>query len=194
MKIIGLTGGIGSGKTTVANLFLALGVPVYNSDKEAKNLMSTSKFLIREIKKLLGEESYKKSKLNRNYIAGKVFKDKKLLQKLNAIVHPAVRENFLQWVSEQSTSYVIQETALLYENNTASLYDAVILVTAPEELRVERVLHRDATSKEAILARINNQLSDKEKIAKANFIIENIDIKETEQKVEALHKSLLAYS
>ncbi|WP_298486456.1 dephospho-CoA kinase [uncultured Maribacter sp.] len=194
MKIIGLTGGIGSGKTTVAKLFVALGVPVYDSDKEAKILMNTSKVLIKEIKELLGEEAYKESELNRRYIAGKVFKDKKLLQKLNAIVHPAVRENFLQWVSEQNTSYVIQETALLYENNAASLYDAVILVTAPEELRVERVLHRDATSKEAVLARINNQLSDKEKIAKANFILENIDIKETEQKVEALHKSLLVYS
>lgn len=194
MKIIGLTGGIGSGKTTVAKLFEALGVPVYDSDKEAKILMNTSKVLIKEIKGLLGEEAYKESELNRRYIAGKVFKDKKLLQKLNAIVHPAVRENFLQWVSEQNTSYVIQETALLYENNAASLYDAVILVTAPEELRVERVLHRDATSKEAVLARINNQLRDKEKIAKANFILENIDIKETEQKVEALHKSLLAYS
>lgn len=194
MKIIGLTGGIGSGKTTVAKLFEALGVPVYDSDKEAKILMNTSKVLIKEIKGLLGEEAYKESELNRRYIAGKVFKDKKLLQKLNAIVHPAVRENFLQWVSEQNTSYVIQETALLYENNAASLYDAVILVTAPEELRVERVLHRDATTKEAVLARINNQLSDKEKIAKANFILENIDIKETEQKVEALHKSLLAYS
>lgn len=194
MKIIGLTGGIGSGKTTVAKLFEALGVPVYDSDKEAKILMNTSKVLIKEIKGLLGEEAYKESELNRRYIAGKVFKDKKLLKKLNAIVHPAVRENFLQWVSEQNTSYVIQETALLYENNAASLYDAVILVTAPEELRVERVLHRDATSKEAVLARINNQLSDKEKIAKANFILENIDIKETEQKVEALHKSLLVYS
>lgn len=194
MKIIGLTGGIGSGKTTVAKLFVALGVPVYDSDKEAKILMNTSKVLIKEIKELLGEEAYKESELNRRYIAGKIFKDKKLLQKLNAIVHPAVRENFLQWVSEQNTSYVIQETALLYENNAASLYDAVILVTAPEELRVERVLHRDATTKEAVLARINNQLSDKEKIAKANFILENIDIKETEQKVEALHKSLLVYS
>ncbi|RKR13382.1 dephospho-CoA kinase [Maribacter vaceletii] len=194
MKIIGLTGGIGSGKTTVANLFIALGVPVYNSDREAKILMNTSKILIKEIKTLLGEESYKESKLNRPYIAGKVFKDKELLQKLNAIVHPAVRENFLQWVSIQNTSYVIQETALLYENNASSLYDAVILVTAPEEVRVERVLHRDATNKEAILARINNQLSDKEKIAKANFVIENIDIKDTEEKVEALHKSLLAYS
>ncbi len=194
MKVIGLTGGIGSGKTTVATFFVELGVPVYNSDKKAKMLMNTSEVLILQIKELLGEKSYVNGELNRKYIASKIFNNKELLQKLNAIVHPAVRKDFLNWVKAQKTKYVIQETALLFENNSTSLYDAIILVTAPEDVRVARVLSRDRTNKQAILARINNQLKDEDKIPKANFVLENINLEETKDKVLALHKSLLAYS
>ena len=131
MTVVGLTGGIGSGKTTVAKLFSAVGVPVYNSDKQAKELMQNSEVLIKKIKALLGGESYKERKLNRAYIAQKVFKDKGLLAGLNAIVHPAVREDFLDWITHQKHPYVIQETALLFENKTEELYDKIILVTAP---------------------------------------------------------------
>lgn len=194
MRIVGLTGGIGSGKTTVAKLFNALGVPVYDSDQQAKELMNNSEILIKKIKSLLGEDSYENKKLNRSFIAQKVFGDKELLSKLNTIVHPAVREDFLVWVSNQNHKYVIQETALLFENKAEELYDSVILVTAPEEVRVKRVLQRDKNTREAILARINNQLSDAVKIPKADFVIENINLDETKEKVEKLNRSLLAYS
>ncbi|WP_298503273.1 dephospho-CoA kinase [uncultured Maribacter sp.] len=194
MIIVGLTGGIGSGKTTVGKLFQTLGVPVYNSDQQAKELMQNSKHLIKKIKSLLGEESYVDKRLNRSFIAQKVFRDKELLHKLNAIVHPAVREDFLLWVSNQKHAYVIQETALLFENKAEKLYDKIILVTAPEEIRVERVLVRDKNTREAILARIHNQLSDSVKIPKADFIIENIKLEETKEKVESLNRSLLEYS
>ncbi|WP_291864195.1 dephospho-CoA kinase [Maribacter sp.] len=193
MKVVGLTGGIGSGKTTVATLFNALGVPVYNSDLQAKELMQNSKILIQKIKALLGEESYKEGKLNRSYIAQKIFGDRELLSKLNAIVHPAVREDFLHWLSSQNHAYVIQETALLFENKAEKLYDKIILVTAPEEVRVQRVLQRDKNTREAILARINNQLSDIVKIPKADFVLENINLEETKEKVEKLNRHLLEY-
>lgn len=194
MIVVGLTGGIGSGKTTVAKLFSALGVPVYNSDQKAKELMQNSDVLIKKIISLLGEESYKNKKLNRSYIAQKVFKDKELLSDLNAIVHPAVRQNFLDWIAIQKHSYVIQETALLFENKTEELYDKIILVIAPEEVRVQRVLQRDKNTKEAVLARISNQLSDVVKIPKADFVIENIDLAATKEKVQNLNRSFLEYS
>ena len=194
MKIVGLTGGIGSGKTTVAKLFVALGVPVYNSDQKAKALMQESPELIQDIKNLLGEKSYEDGVLNRSFIAQKVFSDKALLAALNAIVHPAVRKDFLHWASLQDYHYVIQETALLFENDAEEQYDKVILVTAPEEIRIARVLQRDSSTKKAVKARINNQLKDAVKIPRADIVIENMELKQTKEKVEKCHKALLAYS
>ncbi len=193
MKIVGLTGGIGSGKTTVAQMFKDLGVPVYNSDIEAKALMHNSKVVREGILELLGETAYKKGKLNRAYIANKVFNDDKLLKALNSIVHPAVREHFLKWVDQQDHSYVIQETALIFENKNQNNYDAIILVTAPEEIRIQRVVSRDNSSKKEIISRIANQLGDSEKISYSNFVIENIDLEKTSKKVLEVNKALLEY-
>ncbi|WP_405382420.1 dephospho-CoA kinase [Maribacter sp. LLG6340-A2] len=192
MIIIGLTGGIGSGKTTVGKMFQELGVPVYNSDIRAKKLMNSSKKIRKELIELFGEKAYIEKELNRTFIAEKVFKDKLLLEKLNAIVHPKVRKDFLKWSKKQSFGYVIQETALLFENNAQDLYHAVILVTAPTELRIERILKRDESSRQQVLSRINNQLDDKEKIKLADYIIENIDLDQTAQKVLDLHERILA--
>lgn len=192
MIIIGLTGGIGSGKTTVGKMFQELGVPVYNSDIRAKKLMNSSKKIRKELIELFGEKAYIEKELNRAFIAEKVFKDKLLLEKLNAIVHPKVRKDFLKWSKKQSFGYVIQETALLFENSAQDLYHAVILVTAPTELRIERILKRDQSSRQQVLSRINNQLDDKEKINLADYIIENIDLDQTAQKVLDLHKRILA--
>ncbi len=190
MKIIGLTGGIGSGKTTVAKLFTELGVPVYNSDLQAKNLMQDSKEIRTAIIDLLGEESYALQKLNKKYIADKVFGDKELLQKLNAIVHPAVREDFISWVKKKRTPYVIQEAAILFENNSYKIFDKIILVKAPKEARLERILARDNTSREEILARMENQWDDSKKIPLADYIIENTDLEETKLQVEKIHRQL----
>ncbi|WP_394748560.1 dephospho-CoA kinase [Spongiimicrobium salis] len=190
MMIVGLTGGIGSGKTTVARMFEALGVPVYNSDKEAKQLMRTSEQLKKEIKKLLGDQAYEYEELNKPFIANAIFNNEVLLKKLNALVHPAVAEHFTQWAREQSSPYVIQETAIIFENGSQDRYDAIILVTAPEELRLARVLDRDKNSRTEVLARMRNQWDDVKKRALSHFEIENIDIDKTRSDVRKLHDYL----
>ena len=190
MKIIALTGGIGSGKTTVAKLFEELGVPVYNSDLKAKKLMQNSKELRTAVMDLLGEESYKLQRLNKKYIADKIFEDKELLQKLNAIVHPAVRQDFFKWVKKKRTPYVIQEAAILFENNSYKTFDKIILVKAPKEVRLQRVLTRDAISEKEILARMENQWDDSKKIPLADYVIENTDLGKTKLQVEKIHHEL----
>lgn len=191
--IVGLTGGIGSGKSTVAKFFKALGVPVYDSDVQAKRIMKSSKKIRKKIIALLGEEAYEDKSLNRAYIAKSVFGNKELLEELNGIVHPAVRKHFLKWSQKQDYPYVVQETALLFENKSNHLYDKVILVTAPQKLRIARVMSRDNSTEEQVLARIENQLADTDKIELSDYIIENIDLKETKDKVIKLNKALLEY-
>lgn len=192
MIVVGLTGGIGSGKSTVGEMFVELGVPVYNSDVRAKRLMNTSKKIRKGLIELFGKEAYLDGKLNRTYIAEKVFNNSNLLAELNSIVHPRVRKNFLKWVKKQQGSYVIQETALLFENNAQELYDKVLLVTAPKELRIQRVINRDKSSKEQIMARMNNQLEDEAKTKLADYIIENIELESTFEKVLTIHRRILA--
>ena len=194
MIVVGLTGGIGSGKTTVAKMFEDLNIPVYNSDQEAKLLMVNSKQLKVKIKELLGKNAYDKKVLNRKYIADKVFTNPELLAELNAIVHPAVRKHFIDWVVKQDSAYVIQETAIIFENSSQSKYDKIILVTAPEEVRIQRVMDRDKISIENIKERIANQWSDAEKLKYSDFIIENLDYKKTLRKVKEIHKQLLKIS
>ena len=191
MIIIGLTGGMGSGKSTVGTMFRDLGIPVYNSDERAKQLMNTSKKIKKELIGLFGKEAYSEEELNRPFIAEKVFNDADLLTKLNGIVHPKVRKDFLKWTKKQNTPYVIQETALLFENKSQELYDKVILVTAPKELRIQRVLKRDKSSREQINSRMNNQLDDDIKIKLADYIIENIDLDITRSKILELHERIL---
>jgi dephospho-CoA kinase len=191
MKIIGLTGGIGSGKSTVAEFFSALDVPVYNSDEEAKALMVNSKKLKKSIIALLGKKAYKGKILNKTYIADKIFKDGALLQKMNDLVHPAVRKHFLKWAKKQDAPYVIQETALIFENSVAEFYDGTILVTAPENIRVDRVMKRDDCTKKEVMDRLKKQLPDAEKIPFADHVIENLELEKTRQKVIDLHQALL---
>ncbi|WP_127137911.1 dephospho-CoA kinase [Flagellimonas oceanensis] len=192
MMIVGLTGGIGSGKSTVANMFRELGVPVYDSDKEAKLLMSGSQEVKAAITDLLGKEAYSDGELNRAFIADKVFKDSELLEKLNGIVHPAVRKHFMQWAEARETPYVIQETALIFENNAQNNYDSTILVTAPVETRIKRVVDRDGVEKQAVIDRMQNQLNDGQKLDLADFSLENLELDKTKKKVKELHLKLLA--
>ena len=190
MKIVGLTGGIGSGKTTVAGMFRDLGVPVYNSDTRAKELMSTSPELREKIVGLLGEDAYVKGELNRAFIAEQVFMNKELLAALNAIVHPAVREDFTSWASSQQASYVIQEAAILFENGAYTGFDSMILVTAPRKIRLERIMQRDSTSESDVLARMSHQWADEKKVPLAQFVIENIELENTRSAVGKIHKKL----
>ncbi|MBU2903515.1 dephospho-CoA kinase [Arenibacter algicola] len=191
MMIVGLTGGIGSGKSTVGAMFQKLGVPLYNSDLEAKNLMTRSKKIKKDIETLLGKESYLEGELNREYIAKIVFKDKKLLQGLNNIVHPAVRRHFKSWCKRQNAPYVIQEAAIIFENGTKELYDKIILVTSPRDIRIQRVVDRDGITAEAVIQRIDNQWPDSEKEKFSDFIIENIGLEATEREVSRIHHKLL---
>ncbi|MCR1023924.1 dephospho-CoA kinase [Cellulophaga baltica] len=194
MMIVGLTGGIGSGKTTVAKMFHALGVPVYNSDIEAKKLMVTSEVLKVKIKELLGTESYIDHKLNRTYIADKIFTDPDLLAQLNAIVHPAVRQHFMSWVAQQKAAYIVQETAIIFENDTQNKFDKIILVTAPEKIRIERVTSRDAISADKVKERIENQWPDQKKAALSDYVINNLELDKTTVLVAEIHKQLLKFS
>ncbi len=192
MKYVGLTGGIGSGKTTVGKLFAQLGVPVYNSDKHAKQLMETSPEVKKALKTLLGEAAYNGKSLNKTFISEQVFNDKSLLEKLNALVHPAVRTHFLEWSKHQKAAYVIQEAAIIFEMGSQDFYDKVILVTAPENIRIGRILERDSQNSPAtIKARMQNQWKDARKIDASDFVIENLDLKTTELKVLEIHRALL---
>ena len=187
--IVGLTGGIGSGKSTIAQLFKELGVPVYDSDKEAKLLMNTSATLRKSIETLLGKKAYRENTLNREYISNKVFKDDELLSKLNEIVHPEVKK---AWCVKQSSKYVVQESALIFENKSEGNYDKVILVTAPVSVRIARVISRDSVPESAVLQRIDNQLSDDEKLNLADYVIDNIDLAKTTESIKSIHDQLLS--
>ncbi|AUC81908.1 dephospho-CoA kinase [Lacinutrix sp. Bg11-31] len=191
MITVGLTGGIGSGKTTVAKAFEALGIPIYIADDEAKKLMNTSKVLKRKLIALFGEVAYKDNKLNRPYLAKAIFNNKALLEKMNAIVHPKVGKHFIKWKNKQEAPYVIKEAAILFENGSYKNYDYIITVTAPEKTRIERVLKRDNASIEKVKAIIANQWKDELKVSLSDFVIVNTNLDTTKKEVLNTHKKLL---
>lgn len=178
MLKIGITGGIGSGKTTVAKLFAVLGVPVYNADTAAKKIMASNLNVKNRIKNLLGDASYHRNgKPNRAYISSKIFSDKELLTAINNIVHPAVRLDSDQWadhyLKEGKTPYVLREAALLVENGSYKSMDKLIVVTCPDPERIIRVMKRDKLKKEEVTQKIQNQLPESEKVKVADFVIIN---------------------
>ena len=193
-KILGLTGGIGSGKTTVAKMFTALGVPVYNADHEAKVLMQSSEKIKSKIIDLFGEKSYLKNGLNRSYIAQIVFKDKEKLNALNAIVHPEVAAHFNTWMSLQSHPYVVKEVAILFEIDAQNQFDFILTITAPQQTRIDRVMLRDNKTYDEVLSIIQNQWSDAKKIEKSDFVIHNEDINQTKNEVIIINKKILKNS
>jgi len=177
MKLIGLTGGIGSGKSTVAGLIRTLGIPVYESDPRAQFLMNNDPGLRQQIIALLGREAYTSpNEINRSWIASKVFNNPPLLSQLNGIVHPAVFQDLVDWVAmdtQQQAPYLIQESALLFEEDLAKRFKAIILVVAPVAVRIDRIINRDGISREEVLHRIGNQWPDDRKIPLSDFIIYN---------------------
>lgn len=187
MKVVGLTGGIGSGKTTVAKMFIALGIPVYIADDEARRLTNSSLIIKRKLTDLLGIKVYKNEVLNRKYVADIIFKDKDLLNKVNKIIHPIVSLHFKRWMKNQEGIYCIKEAAILFENDGYKKCDLTILVIAPVKERIRRVLNRDGSTKKAIETRIKNQWNDDKKCKLADIIIENIDLIKTKEKVREIH-------
>lgn len=190
MKTVGLTGGIGSGKTTVAKMFQELGVPLYIADDRAKLLMNTSKVIRRKLIALFGEQSYVDNKLNRPFLASQIFENSDLLKQMNAIVHPKVGADFIRWKKKQNTAYVLKEAAIIFENNMESQYDFIITVVADLDQRIARVMKRDTTTKEKVLAIVHNQLTDKEKAEQSDFVITNHDLEETKDQVLHIHQQL----
>ena len=192
MYTIGLTGGIGSGKTTVARIFECLGIPVYYADIEAKNLIYRNTKLKGQLKNLLGKQAYHRNgRPNRQYIASKIFTEKALLKSMNAIVHPVVKEDFILWTKRQDSAYVIEESAIIFEIKGQSHFDKVIIVTAEQSIRIGRIIQRDKTSKKAILDRMKNQLSDEIKIPLADYVIHNNGDKSLITQITEIHKQII---
>ena len=190
MKIIGLTGGIGSGKTTVANHFIAAGIPVYIADDEARKIMQSPEIL-KKIEKIFGSVIFKNEVLNRQKLAEIVFSNSDKLKQLNAIIHPAVKKHFGNWILNYKNSpFVIYETAILFESGSYKDCDKIITVTAPLETRIERVIQRDKTSRENVLKRIKMQWTDDQRLGKSDFVIENINPEITKSEVGKILKIL----
>jgi len=189
-KIVGLTGGIGSGKTTVANHFKSLGVPVYIADDAAKEVMGTPE-IIAAIEAQFGPAVFTDDEPDKRKLAAVVFNDPQALQKLNNIIHPAVRKHFSEWFLRQHYPYVIREAAILFESGSYKDCDYIITVTAPLETRISRVMLRDNVTRNDVLKRVQNQWTDAMRIAKSDFLIENVDANQTNAKTEEIHAFLL---
>ncbi len=190
-KIVGLTGGIGSGKTTVAKMFEKLGIQIYIADDEAKKITNKPSTL-KVLEKNFGKEVIKDNELNRPLMAQIVFNDPKKLTQLNAIIHPLVAKDFANWLQQnKSEKFVIKEAAILLETATHHNCDFIITVTAPIEVRIKRIIERDHICKDEILNRMKNQWTDEQRIAKSNFIIENVSLAQTQKQVLQIFNNIL---
>ena len=193
IKIL-ITGSIGAGKSTVCKLFEELGISVYYSDLEAKKIMDTNPYVAIRIKKLFGDDIYKNGVLDRKYVADMVFKNKDMLSKLNEIVHPAVYFNFNEWYNLEKmrdSPYVIQESAIAIDMGIKDTFDYTIVVTADQGVRINRVIARDNCDREDVIARMNSQISDEEKLKHADFIIVNNDFPNIKCQVKSIHNKIL---
>ena len=191
MLKIGITGGIGSGKSTVANIFEVLGIPVYYADDAAKRLMNEDEELKEKIKLKFGNEVYKNEKLDKKYLAEIVFASHEKLSVLNALVHPATLKDADAWMQHQTTAYTLKEAALIFESGAQQNLDYVIGVTAPAPLRILRTMNRDGITREAVIARMDKQLDETIKMKLCDFIIKNDEQEMLLPQVLALHEKLL---
>jgi len=171
---IGITGGIGAGKSIICNIFKVLGVPVYNADQEAKDIMHKNAYVRESLKNAFGSEVYRESgELDRKFLSAQVFSNEERLRVLNEIVHPAVIRDAEEWAEEQQFAYSLKEAALLFESGSYAKLDFTILVTAPEHIRISRVVERDQVTPQQVKERISKQMEDEQKIALADFVILN---------------------
>jgi dephospho-CoA kinase len=193
MKIIGLTGGIGSGKSSVLEIFKKIGISTYNADESAKKLISSDKKIIYLIKQLFGEDIYDKNELNSKLVSKIVFNDKEKLKSLNSIIHPAVAIDFDNFCfKHRDETYIVKEAAIIFETKTENLFNKIIYVKAPKEIRVDRVMQRDNLSRDDVLNRIQNQINETSITDKCDFIIDNINFSELEEKVLEIHNTLIS--
>ncbi|MBX9782989.1 MAG: dephospho-CoA kinase [Chitinophagaceae bacterium] len=191
MLKIGLTGGIGSGKTTIAKVFEVLGIPVYYADDAAKRLMNEDELLKQQLIQQFGMETYINGQLNRSHLSSIVFNNKEKLELLNSIVHPATVTDARSWFEKQTTPYVIKEAALLFESGTAEGLDKVIGVWAPETIRLKRVIDRDHVTADEVKRRMNNQIEETVKMKLCDYVIHNNEQELVTPQVMQLHRQLL---
>ncbi|MEO6254055.1 MAG: dephospho-CoA kinase [Ferruginibacter sp.] len=192
MLKIGLTGGIGSGKTTVAKAFEVLGIPVYYADDAAKRLMSEDEELKEKIKLQFGQDAYKTGKLDRKYLSGIVFNNPEKLNQINALVHPATLRDAESWMQKQTSPYAIKEAALIFESGAHEFLDHVIGVTAPAPLRILRTMQRDGISREEVMARMDKQMDEIIKMKLCDFVIKNDEQEMLLPQILELHNKLLS--
>ncbi|HUP12728.1 MAG TPA: dephospho-CoA kinase [Niastella sp.] len=190
---IGITGGIGSGKSTVAKVFEVLGIPVYYADEAARRVMNEDEDVRKQIIQHFGASAYKNNQLDRAYIGGEVFNDKQKLELMNSLVHPATIRDSEKWMDRQTTPYAIKEAAIIFESGTQDQYDHIIGVTAPIPLRVLRAMKRDGSTREQVLARMEKQIQDVIKMRLCDFVIYNDEQQAIIPQVIKLHEQLLAF-
>ncbi len=191
---VGITGGIGSGKSTVAKVFEVLGIPVYYADDAAKRLMNEDELLKTELQHLFGKETYIDGRLNRKYLADLVFNDEEKLSLLNSIVHPATLRDSDEWMMQQYTPYAIKEAALIFESGAQEHLDYVIGVSAPLPVRLQRVMKRDHVTREEVKARMEKQLDESIKMRLCDYVITNDEQELVIPQVIKIHQELLSYS
>lgn len=190
MLRIGLTGGIGSGKTTVSAIFRVMGIPVYYADAAARRIMREDPDIRKRIIEVFGPESYSQDRPNREWLSAHVFRDRASTEKMNAIVHPATISDARRWMERQTGPYAIKEAALIFESGGEGELDMVIGVTAPVELRIQRVMHRDGLTREAVMQRMARQMDENEKMQRCQFVIANDDRTALIPQVLAIHRKL----
>lgn len=188
---LGITGGIGSGKTSVCRVFRVLGIPVFSADQEAQNIMNTDKTIIRGIKRITGRDLYTTGNLDRTELAELIFKSPDLLEKVNSLVHPVVFQYFKVWTEEQTSPYVIMEAAILFESGAAKLVDRIATVIAPVEERISRVTFRNHLSREQVLDRMRNQMDDETRIKLSDYVISNAENEMIIPVIIGIHEDLL---
>ena len=190
MKIVGLTGGIGSGKSTVLNLFKSHGVKTFSADLSAKKLVNSDKLLINLIKNSFGNNIYKNNILDSKKLSSIVFDNPDKLQILNSIIHPAVASDFKYFLEMNNDHYIIKEAAIIFETKSENNYNKIILIRAPLETRIERVMNRDKVSEKEVMKRIDNQLDESSIIDKCDYIIDNYNEEDLNEKVLGIHQEL----
>ncbi len=188
---VAITGGIGTGKTTISSMFADKGIPVFNSDEIAKEIMNTNSLLKNEIVTAFGDKAYDKNKLNKEYLSDVIFNNETLLKKINSIVHPYVADEFNSWIQEQDSKYIIYESAIIFENQAEDSFDKIICVTASEEEVISRIMKRNDFSVDKIKSIINKQLPNDAKVQKSDYVIESMNISKLSDKVLEIHNDIM---
>lgn len=190
---LGVTGGIGSGKSTVCKTFSVLGIPVFSADNEARKIMDTDESLKAKLTEITGEEIYVSGKLDRTKMASIIFNNAGILSKVNELVHPLVLRNFERWCNEQSSAYVIFEVAILFESGAEKHVDRVLAVVAPLEERVQRVVDRNNMSRRQVLERVDKQAGEDELVSRSDYVINNTDDRMILPEILKIHDQILLY-